>query len=166
MLSMTAFPLLLRPFQLGYVTDDLDHAMRSFRQLGIQEFLVTDVGSASGQDTPHGARIAMAYVGDQMIELIAPVGTPAPVYVDHLPRSGSHRCIFNHVGFSIPDRDGWQRMIDELDRQDLEISWRGSNPLQFDVIYADTRTRLGHYCEFIRRCPEMDALFDRVPRTG
>ena len=164
--AMTGLPLYARPFQLGYVTDDIAHAMRSFRLLGIAEFLIVEVGAAAGRDAPYGARIAMAYAGDQMIELIQPIGPPAPVYIDDLPPPGSKRCVFNHVGFGVPDRDAWDGLVGELDRQAVEISWRGSDPSRFDVIYADTRPAFGHYCEFIRLSPELQALFERVPRHG
>jgi len=163
---MMGSQLYATPFQLGYVTDDVDNAMHSFRRFGIDDFLVVEVGSAAGRDAPYGARIAMAYAGSQMVELIQPIGEPAPVYVDDLPAPGSKRCVFNHIGFGISDRDAWAGLVGELDRQGLEISWRGSDPSRFDVIYADTRSAIGHYSEYIRLSPEIVAMFDRVPRHG
>jgi hypothetical protein len=153
-------------FQLGYVTDDLDHAMLGFRGLGVERFRVVEVGAAAGRPGLHGARIAMAWLRDLMVELIQPIGTPAPVYVDDLPPAGARRCVFNHVGLAVPDRASWDALIVELDRQALPIAWRGSDPATFDVAYVDTRATTGHYSEFIHVCPRLAGMFAQVPRNG
>ncbi|ARR54734.1 hypothetical protein HY78_15475 [Rhizorhabdus wittichii DC-6] len=153
-------------FQLGYVTDDLDHALAGFRGLGVERFRINQVGAAAGLSSPHGARIAMAWAGDVMIEVIEPQGIPAPVYVDDLPPPGSRRCVFNHVGLAVPDHAAWQALRAELDRRGLPIAWHGSNPAQFDVAYVDTRPLTGHYSEFIRVCPVLAEMFASVPRNG
>lgn len=153
-------------FQLGYVTDDLDHAVAAYRDLGIEHFRISAVGAAAGLDSPHGARIAMAWAGDVMIELIEPRGTPAPVYVDDLPPPGSRRCVFNHIGLAVPDQAAWSALMGELDRRRLPIAWHGSNPDRFDVAYVDTRALTGQYSEFIRVCPVLAEMFASVPRNG
>lgn len=152
-------------FQLGYVTDDLDHALTAYRELGVENFRVTNVGAAGGGGSPYSARIAMAWVGDVMIELIEPQGTPAPVYIDDLPPPGSRRCVFNHIGLSVPDHEAWAGVMGELAKRNLDIAWHGSNPDNFDVAYVDTRPLIGQYSEFIRVCPVLAELFASVPKN-
>lgn len=153
-------------FQLGYVTDDLDSALAGFREMGVERFRINPVGAAAGLACAHGARIAMAWAGDTMIEVIEPQGPPAPVYVDDLPPPGSRRCVFNHVGLAVPDRARWDALGAELDRRGLPIAWHGSDPTRFDVAYVDTRPLVGHYSEFIRVCPVLAEMFDSIPRNG
>ena len=155
-----------RIFQLGYVTDDLDQAVRGYSALGVEHFRIIEVGAAAGRPAPYGARIAMAWLGELMIELIQPVGTPAPVYVDDLPPPGSRRCVFNHVGVAVSDRAAWDGLTGELERRGLPIAWRGSDPANFDVAYVDTRPSIGHYSEFIHVCPRLAEMFAQVPRNG
>lgn len=153
-------------FQLGYVTDDVEQAMAGFRRLGVERFRVGEVGAAAGRPGPYGARIAMAWRGEMMIELIQPLGTPAPVYVDDLPPPGAGRCVFNHVGIWVPDQTGWDALMADLAARDMPVAWSGSDPARFDVAYVDTRASIGHYCEFIRVCPVLAELFASVPRNG
>ena len=155
-----------RIFQLGYVTDDLDHAIHAYRSLGVTQFRIVEVGAAAGRPGPYGARIGMAWLGELMVELIQPVGAPAPVYVDDLPPPGSRRCTFNHVGLAVRDRAAWDGLTAELERQSLPIAWHGSDPARFDVAYVDTRPLIGHYSEFIHVCPLLAEMFAQVPRNG
>lgn len=154
-------------FQLGYVTDDLETALARFRELGIERFAIGPVGAAANAHSPFGARIAMAWAGELMIEIIEPLrDRTAPVYVDDLPPAGSHRCVFNHVGLAVPDQKTWDALETELETRKLPIVWRGSDPARFDVSYVDTRPLLGHYCEFIRICPVLADKFANVPKNS
>lgn len=153
-------------FQFGYVTDDLESAVARFGELGIEQFRISPVGAAADGHSPFGARIAMAWAGELMIEIIEPLrDKTAPVYVDDMPPAESRRCVFNHVGLAVPDHETWNALEKELERRKLPIVWRGSNPARFDVSYVDTRPLLGHYCEFIRICPVLVEQFANVPKN-
>ena len=153
-------------FQLGYVTNDLEAAVDDFgERLGVRDFHIVDVGAAAGKPVPHGARIAMAWSGATMVELIQPLGEPAPVYVDDLAPPGDLVVKFNHVGLTVPEEGRWRIMLDRLAEHGLEVAWRGSDPARLDVAYVDARATLGHYVEFIRDCPAIRELMARVPHN-
>jgi len=153
-------------FQLGYVTNDVDAAVAAYKQnLGIANFSVINVGKAAGNDAPYGARIGLAWAGALMIELIQPIGSPAPFYVDDLAPSGKLVTRFNHVGVMVPETESWNAITAAVEKQGLKVAWRGSDPARNNVAYVDMRATVGHYVELIHMSPTMKALFDRVPRN-
>jgi len=148
-------------FQLGYVTRSLEDAMTLCRdRFGIGDYHVID---ASLVNPRSGNRVASAWVGDVMIELIEPRGETAPIYADYLP-AGDDAIRLHHHAYATRDVARYAALADEVHRQKLAMPLinKGSNLI--DYFYADTRATIGHYLEFVLILPNAEALLDKVPR--
>jgi hypothetical protein len=152
------------PFQLGYVTTDIEQAVDTYRnELGIGRFSVADrelhVESPTGPLTVH-ARIALAFVDDLMIEFIQPIGGDAQIYSDALPRKG-FAMVLHHLGYLVDSaRIEWPQFRGLLDER--VVFEKAGDPSH---LYVDTRSTLGHYIEYIWLSSErMTELRSRVPQ--
>lgn len=130
-------------FQVGYVARDLDAAMTQFgKRFGPVEFQVID----AVEPHLHTRRIALAWIGATMIELIEPNQHVPSIYIDALPASpGEIR--FHHLGCLIADYPGTLR---RLEAEGYDVPFAMSYGEVLDCCYADTRAQLGHYMEYIR----------------
>ena len=152
------------PFQLGYVTTDIEQAVDAYRrQLGLGRFSVADrelhVQSPTGPLTVH-ARIALTFVDDLMIEFIQPVGGDAQIYSDPLPDQG-YALVLHHLGYLVDSaRIGWPQFRRLLDER--VVFEKAGDPSH---AYVDTRAAVGHYVEYIWLSAErMAALRERIPQ--
>lgn len=151
-------------FQLGYVTADLENAMATYReQHGIERFALFDnraVLKASGSDEPF-IRIALAYLGPVMVELIEPEPGRDSIYKHAVRADGG--IALHHLGYMV-EPEAFAGLESNLVTSgvDVPVVRRGGLAL----LYADTRPTVGLYSEFVRKSPEVDAFFADVPHYG
>lgn len=134
-------------FQTAYVTTDLDQAMSVFdEQYGVKRFHCM-------RDIPFDERtsisIATAYVGDTMLELIAPKGDGKSMYEVMLPNGGEFAIRHHHFGHLYTDEDEWTQVLALVDKKQQTIAYQGGHEDVLKALYIDTRDVLGHYLEYI-----------------
>lgn len=129
----------------AWVTNDLDRAVEIFsRRYGVTEFQFLE------GDMPTGGfiRVAFAWAGGQVLEIICASGPGSEFYNEMLP--GTEFAIrFHHLGFIVHDEAGWQALEADLQAGDWPIV---SSTLTGDFIdaYYINAPELGHYLEYIR----------------
>lgn len=153
------------PFQLGYVTTDLDQAAAHYaRELGAQDFDISErdlrPSSPRGQ-LALSVRFALGFVGDTMVELIEPLSGNIEFYSDLLPERGFGIAL-HHFGYLLDSSADWAEFRSGVDDAEVVFELHGDP----SVIYLDTRPALGHYLEYLQFSPELEAAWiDRVPRN-
>lgn len=147
-------------FQLGYVTDDLESAIEQARRAyDIAEFLTVDTSTLMPGPP---LRLAMAWSGSLMIEIIEPMTRPNPVYIDMFPPvPGTAR--FHHSGHVCSDAAQWDGLLAQLEDKNIAIAHRGEAPGLFQWVYADFRHIDGHYREYAVFTDQGRAFLDQVP---
>jgi hypothetical protein len=148
--------LFARFFQLGYVTRDLDAAIAEFPQrFGPAEFMIINA------DRPNieTKRIALAWIGTTMVELIEPNLSVPSIYLDAVP-AGSGDIRFHHTGHLVDD---YPAAMQRLKAEGYAIPMFLSYGTVLDCCYADARARLGHYLECIRLGDEGRQWFSSIP---
>lgn len=139
--------------QVALVVRDLDAAMRQYWELlGVGPWKVYTYGTPlvrdmtyRGKPQEYRMRIALAYAGSTMIELIQPL-SGNNVYVEHLDRKGEG---LHHVGVFVPSFD---QAVADAKRQGFSVlqSGRGYGKLgDGGFAYLDTEATLGLILELI-----------------
>jgi hypothetical protein len=161
-MSSASYPLFANFFQLGYATSDLDRAMLALREShGVNAFKVMRDVDGSGDMKVH---IALACVGDLMIELIEPCGGDDSFYRDLLP-PGEFAIRHHHMGYRVHGESHWQSLQDTIKRNGYAIATSGDVPGLLRFAYVDNRKELGHYQEYILTTEAgAAAFFGDVPR--
>jgi hypothetical protein len=152
-------PLFSNFFQLGYVTSDLDRGMDSLREShGVRAFkIMRDAGNADMK-----IHIALALVGELMIELIEPAGGNDAFYRDLLPEGFAIR--LHHLGYRVRDDAQWDRLQETLARRGYRLPVAGGMAGLLRFAYVDNRSELGHYQEYIYTTAAGEqALFGDIP---
>ena len=152
--------LLAEHFQMAYLTNDLDRAKSLFAdRLGISAF--QDLGG----EMPGGGtiRVALAWVGTIMYELLETRGSDLPLYAEWLPRAGGFHLRHHHLGYVVHDRAQFDGIAQGARRADWPVVHRNSNPL-VDVVFVHA-PELGHYLEFMLPTPAGLGFFNSVPRS-
>lgn len=155
-------------FQMAYVTSDLDRATAEFGALyGASRFMVHDNVEIQTTAGIANARFALAFVGDQQLEVIQPTGGADAAYKDALP-AGQYATRLHHFGRLVLDEAEWESTRASLLQSGLPLPiggvavYEGSPWMHY--LYADTRASLGHYLEFMYRTEAGRGIFDEVPR--
>ena len=155
------------PFQLAYVTSDLDRAVEAYGELlGATEFLRFESRKpwvmADGEHELEMA-VALAWLGDLTIELIQPLGGHDAIYREVLGGE-SVGLRFHHVGYRLSGT--LERALELRDAQPegrVRMSKQeGEDTL---IFYVDTRPELGHYVEYLWWSPEAATFLDSLPRN-
>src|SRR5262249_52532337 len=154
-------------YQIAFVTTDLDEAMLLFADTyGISKFKVRrDLSSAPGMPslTVH---VAHAYVGPMMIELIQPAGGEDTLYREILPRDG-FAIRPHHFGFMVRSEQELERISAALETRNVPIAFDASMPGVARAVYADARSSLGHYLEYVYlRLEARPGYYTQVPHNG
>lgn len=156
-------PLLASPFQLGYVTTDLEAAIaRMTDRFGAGEFV-----TLPDQDDT-APRIAIGYAGTMMIELIQPRTTSGDLYSDWLTTSvsgdpGEVVVRLHHVGMLVDTTEELAALRARHVELGDRIAAEGDTPGFVGFLYADTVAELGHYLEYVRPDTGVRELFATVP---
>jgi hypothetical protein len=146
--SLLAGSLYGRFFQWGYVTRDLDAAMAQFNaSFGIQDYSVF-VNSNPLSDHPSAkavTRVCFSWIGTTQLEILEIDGSLPSIYREFLPPSKPDIKL-HHFGFLVDDLDA---TIARLRNDGYDIPFVLIDPSNVAVAYADTRSRVGHYLEYI-----------------
>ncbi|MEN2739566.1 VOC family protein [Microbacterium sp. X-17] len=148
----------IHPYQAAYVTNDLAHAIAGYRRIfGEFDFAVAEstaqIRVPQGDVTMH-LRVALAYVGDLMIEIIEPLSDPTRFYADAVPAVGSGIAL-HHMAYLLEPSADWDRFRETLETERVAFEMSGDPK----VVYLDTRAELGHYLEYAQYS---QALTDRI----
>src|SRR5262249_10122588 len=154
-------------YQIAFVTSDLDEAMSLFAgTFGISRFEVRRHLSSSTGMPRMTVHVAHAYVGPMMIELIQPAGGEDTLYREILPRDG-FAIRPHHFGFMVRSKEELERISAALETRNVPIAFDASIPAIARAVYADARSSLGHYLEYVYLQPEARRGYcAQVPRNG
>jgi hypothetical protein len=147
-------------FQTAYLTNDLDRAKTLFTErLGIRDF--QDLGGP----LPHGGtiRVALAWVGTIMYELMETEGSEISVYADWLPREAGFHIRHHHLGYILHDRPQLDGVETAARAVDWPVAHRNANPL-VEVMFVHA-PELGHYLEYMLPTAAGLDFFNGVPRS-
>lgn len=145
-------------FQVSYVTNDLDRACRTFSErYGISDFAFIEGPMPSGGEI----RVAFAWVGKTLYEIIDAKGPGTEFYNERLP-SDEFAIQFHHLGFLMHDRESWQALEREFKQGDWSIAYETFNDGFMDAYYVKA-PELGHYLEYIYAYEGGLQFFDSVP---
>lgn len=159
-------PLFANFFQIAYVTNDFEKAVRVFRtDYGIPDFLIRD--GEYTVNTPQGPehivmRAGLAFVGDTNIELIQSTAGDSKFYDQVLP-SDRFAIAHHHIGFHIKELDAWTKFRENIGNSGNRIAVEGSSEA-VKWIYVDKRQELGHLLEYVWMGPALLELMKAAPR--
>lgn len=144
----------------AWVTNDLDRATEIFSgRYGVGEFKFLE------GDLPNGAsiRVAFAWAGGQILEIICARGPGFEFYNDMLP-DDEFGIRFHHLGFIVRDDTGWQQLEQELDQGRWQIALSTLTHDFIDAYYIEA-PELGHYLEFVRPFEAGVDFYNAVPES-
>ncbi len=157
---MTQPRLLSNIIQSGYVTTDLDRALKYFGEaLGMRNFSISRDYGIPRNDPYMKINLAMGTIDGHIIELIEPVSGRDGVYRDGLPRDG-FAIRFHHHCYSVKTEPVWNETQLMLEKLNFPIVMRNTFSGYFDSLYADTRAALGVYTEYVYLTPDGEKLFN------
>jgi len=149
-------------FQFGYVTTDLEAAMAVYRErFDVPAFMILD-GSVLKPGAQSTLRVALAWIGDTMVELIQPVGEPSPLYAEALPKAGIR---LHHLGYRVRDEGRWAGVLAAIAQNDVPMVAMSAPGGSLECAYADARAHLGHHLEFVWTKAGQPDYFAHVPRA-
>jgi hypothetical protein len=129
----------------AWVTNDLDRAVDIFsRKYGVAEFRYLEGDMPSGGHI----RVAFAWAGGQVLEVIRAQGLGAEFYNEMLP-SDQFAIRFHHLGFVVHDDAGWQALEADLRAGGWPIVHQTLTGDFIDAYYIKA-PELGHYLEYVR----------------
>lgn len=145
-------------FQVAYVTNDLDRACTTMSErYGLGDYAFIEGKMASGGDI----RVAFAWVGPTMYEIIDARGHGTQFYNERLPKD-AFAIQFHHLGFLIHDRETWQALEREFKEGGWSIAFETFNDGFMDAYYVEA-PELGHYLEYIYAYEAGLRFFHSVP---
>jgi len=145
-------------FQTAYVTNDLDRACETLRQAyGIETFSFLEGEMAGGGFI----RVAFAWVGGTMYEIIDAKGPDDAFYTARLPKD-EFALRFHHLGFLIHSQEAWDGLRAEIAADGRPIAFESRNPGFLDAMYIEA-PELGHYLEYLFPEEGGVAFFEAVP---
>ena len=147
-------------YQLGFVCDNLEEAIASFRGRGMTHEphimeVEQPVNTPDGGEVVNHIRLCFIWIGDMQYELIQPITDPLGVYANAPSNGGPMR--FHQVCFRVKD---WADFRARVDQQDLPLVMErdmGGDDLKF--LYLDGREKFGHYLEYTWMT---DATWDQI----
>jgi hypothetical protein len=147
-------------FQMAYATNDIDQACAFFaKRLGIREFRRLE-----GQMTAGGhIRVALAWVGTIMYELITASGPGSEIYVGRLAAGPNLALRHHHLGYLVHDQAQWDGLLQSAARDGFAVPYCNRTPGFVQACFVDVPL-LGHYLEYILPEPAAVEFFNNVPR--
>lgn len=156
---MTPFTLFQRHYQLGYVVRDIEAAKAVMAsRYGIARWEMTG-------NVTMAEHIAKAYAGDIMIELLQPWSDRQSIYDGYLPDAVDDMRL-HHMGYFAESMEEFQAALTLFEGMGAAIPAQGGRPDVLEYFYADTRSSLGHYCEFLCLLDAGKGFYAGVPRNG
>jgi len=142
----------------AWVTNDLDRALEIFsRRYGIGDFTFIEGPSPEGGHI----RVAFAWAGGQVLEIICASGPGFDFYNDILPVD-EFAIRFHHLGFVVHDDAGWRQLEEELAESGWPIVYSTLTHDFIDAYYIEA-PELGHYLEYVRPFAAGSRFYDAVP---
>jgi len=142
----------------AYVTNDLDRALDIFSQhYGIREYSFIEGPMPQGGSI----RVAFAWAGGQIYEIIQASGPQTSFYNELLP-DDDFAIRFHHLGFIVPDEAGWRQLEKELKETGWPVAYSTLTGTFIDAYYIKA-PELGHYIEYVRPFPAGLDFYARVP---
>ncbi len=143
-------------FQHAYVVGDLDAAITTFREhYGIEKFTLLPTPPMEGSTS---LRIALAWSGGQMIELIEAQGPGLELYTEWSVPGQNIR--LHHFGYLIENDAQWAALEQKLEAEAKPPVFFGTPSIcKFVYVFAK---ELGHYLEYVYPTAEGKALFESV----
>lgn len=140
-------------YQNAYITRDIDKAVTTFRDRGINLERMIRFEIPVEVTTPKGrgvalSKLAFIWVNDLQYELIQPVSGLVDVFTDALPDDDSMK--FHHICMRVPEWDDFRARVDQMGYP--VVVEGGNDALKF--LYLDAREFIGHYLEYVWMTPE------------
>ena len=129
----------------AWVTNDMDRALAIFTdRYGIAAF------RQIAGDMPGGGhiRVAFAWAGGQVLEVICASGLGTEFYNELLP-DDEFAIRFHHLGFIVHDEAGWRDLKADLREGEWPIAHQSLTGTFIDAYYVKA-PELGHYLEYVR----------------
>lgn len=151
-------------FQLGYVCNDFERGMAVMKaETGIRDFLVVEhivIHEVSG--APITMTVAMAYLGDTMIELIEPEAGRIDFYTNILKPDGFD-LRFHHLGVLQDSLEDYERTLASTVAagNDHVLDGVFGNGSRFSYVRSDG---LNHHLEYVWLNQADQGFFNEVPR--
>lgn len=129
----------------AWVTNDMDRAVEIFSQrYGLAEFRFIDGPMPSGGHI----RVAFAWAGGQVLEIISCSGPGSEFYNEMLP-ADEFAIRFHHLGFIVHDEAGWKSLEAEIASGGWDVAHKSLTGTFIDAYYIKA-PELGHYLEYVR----------------
>ncbi|MCW1431625.1 hypothetical protein [Novosphingobium sp. JCM 18896] len=129
----------------AWVTNDMDRAIGIFSdRYGIKDFQFIEGPMPSGGQI----RVAFAWAGGQVLEIIAASGPGTEFYNATLP-ADEFAIRFHHLGFVVHDEAGWRELEADLAAGKWPIAHQTLTGNFIDAYYIEA-PELGHYLEYVR----------------
>lgn len=154
------------PTQIAWVTSDLaaTEAMLS-ALLGVRKWIrlpgvhfAPDACSYRGEPADFVADIALSYLGDMQLELIAPVSGRS-IYDDFLRDGGVG---LHHICIEADDADGFAAMLDDATAQGAEVVSQGVMPGGMRFAYVSAPDAGVPFVEIAYIPAEVRSFFDYI----
>lgn len=168
--ASTQDPLVLGPghppfdgfFRMTYVTRNLDDVgERFFGLFGVSHYHVAESETiVLGENNSSVIKIASAWVGATLLELIEPLDDPSNYYVSLLPDSGQMAALHN-LGRQYDSVEDLAAAAQALKGLKLVVEERGSGVSGFR---ADMRNVLGHYLECMSLTSKEREQMSQIPQ--
>ena len=143
----------------AWVTNDLDRAVEVFSaRYGVGAFSFIEGQMPSGGHI----RVAFAWAGGQVLEIIAATGPGSEFYAEMLPDGDEFAIRFHHLGFIVHDEAGWRALEADLKAGDWPIAHQTLTGDFIDAYYIKA-PELGHYLEYVRPLAAGAAFYAAVP---
>ena len=159
--SGAAFGLLTKEHSHScWVTNDLDRAVEVFsNRYGVSTFSFIEASTPAGGHI----RVAFAWAGGQVLEIIAATGPGFDFYNEMLPDEG-FAIRFHHLGFLIESEEEWRNLEQELRETEWPITHSVLTGDFIDAYYIKA-PELGHYLEYVRPFPAGNHFYNEVPQN-
>lgn len=147
-------------FQVSYATNDIDRALGVFGdRFGIKNFQHIE------GDLPSGGhiRVALAWVGGTIYELITGSGPGTEFYTQRLP-ADTFSIQHHHLGYLVYGDEGWQALEKVIADGGWKIVHKNDNGEFMKSCYIEV-PELGHYLEYMCPSPTGLAFFEGVPNN-
>ncbi|EQB00433.1 hypothetical protein L288_18320 [Sphingobium quisquiliarum P25] len=142
----------------AWVTNDMGQAIEIFsKRYGVSNYQFIDYANLQGGSI----RVAFAWAGGQVIEIISAKGPGYEFYNEELPED-RFAIRFHHLGFLIEDDAGWKQLVQELKDADWPIVSSAVTGDFIDAIYIHA-PELDHYLEYVRPFEAGIKFYNSVP---
>jgi hypothetical protein len=126
---------------------------------GVREFSFIE-GDVPGTGS---IKVAFAWAGGQVLELIFATGPGYAFYNEILPEN-EFAIRFHHLGFIIHDEEGWWQLEREIAEGRWEVVYSTLTGDFIDAYYLRA-PELGHFIEYVRPFEAGNTFYNQVPQS-